>query len=223
MRQQRPRGTTTRESVVSAALDVVDEVGFDALTIRAVAAAVNAPPMSLYTHFANKEELLDLMYLEVSHRLYPDSGEARWQTELVALARHVRVTLLAHPRWTPILSRPAPPVPPTGVSARERLLKLMVAAGMSPAGALSGVTSAVLGTIGFVLLELKFSGTDGESTLGRRFDRLKEWFEEHPVAEIEPTTREAFAAAASFDMGAAYENLLQTIIAGLEHPPTSAS
>jgi AcrR family transcriptional regulator len=202
---------------VNAALDVVDDVGFDALTIRAVATAVNAPPMSLYTHFANKEELLDFMYLEVSHRLYPDSGQATWQSELLALARHVRKTLLAHPRWTPILSRSAPPVPATGISARERLLTLMVAAGMSPAASLSGVTSAVLGTIGFVLLELRFSGTDGESTLGQRFERLKEWFKEHPQPEVEPTTRAAFARAPSFDLGAAHEAMLQTLVAGLEH------
>ena len=216
MRQQRPRGTTTRDSVVNAALAVVDEVGFDDLTIRAVATAVNAPPMSLYTHFANKEELLDLMYLEVSHRLYPDSGEATWQAELFALGRHVRKTLLAHPRWTPILSRPAPTPPPTRASARERLLSLMVAAGMSPAAALSGMSSAVLGTIGFVLLEVTFQGNDGESTLGRRFQGLKAWFDEHQLPEVEPTTRAALARAPSFEMGAAHDSLLQTLIAGLE-------
>lgn len=206
---------------MNAALDVVDQVGFDDLTIRAVAAAVSAPPMSLYTHFANKEELLDLMYLEVSHRLYPDSGEVTWQAELLALARHVRKTLLAHPRWTPILSRPAPTAPPTRVSARERLLSLMVAAGMSPTAAFSGMSSVVLGTIGFVLLEVTFQGADGESILGRRFQGLKTWFDEHQVPEVEPTTRAAFARAPSFEMGAAHDSLLQTLIAGLEQriPP----
>lgn len=216
MRQQRPRGTTTRESVVSAALDVVDSVGFDALTIRAVAAAVSAPPMSLYTHFANKEELLDLMYLEVSHRLYPDLGQATWQAELLALSRHVRATLLAHPRWTPILSRSAPPATPSRVSGRERLLKLMVADGFAPESALGGLSACVLGAIGQVLLEVTFRADDGESTLGRRFQRLKGWFDEHEELETEPTTRQAFANAPSFDMSATFEFMLQTLIAGLE-------
>jgi AcrR family transcriptional regulator len=217
MRQQRPRGTTTRESVVNAALDVVDDVGFDDLTIRAVATAVSAPPMSLYTHFANKEELLDLMYLEVSHRLYPDSGEATWQAELVALSRHVRATLLAHPRWTPILSRPAPPAPPSRVSWRERLLKLMVADGLTPEDALGGLSSGLFAAIGQVLLEVTFRGADGESTLGRRFLGLKTWFDQHEVADVEPTTRQAFAQARAFDMNATFEFMLQTLIAGLEH------
>lgn len=202
---------------MSAALGVVDDVGFDALTIRAVAAAVSAPPMSLYTHFANKEELLDLMYMEVSNRLYPDSGEATWQSELLALARHVRVTLLAHPRWTPILSRAAPPPPPTSASPRERLLGMMVTAGMSPTAALAGLSSAVLATIGFVLMELTFSGADGESNVGRRYDHLKSWFDEHRVPEVEPTTREAFARAPRFKMSDAHETIVQTLIAGLDN------
>lgn len=202
--------------MVSAALDVVDEVGFDALTIRAVAAAVSAPPMSLYTHFANKEELLDLMYLEVSHRLYWDSGEPTWQAELLALSRHVRMTLLAHPRWTPILSRAAPPAPPSRVSGRERLLKLMVDDGLSPEVALSGVSAGVLGAIGLVLLEVTFRAEDGESTLGRRFERLRTWFDEHQVPEVEPTTRQAFARAPGFQMEHVCEFSVQTLIAGLE-------
>jgi len=202
---------------VSAALDVVDDVGVDALTIRAVAAAVRSPPMSLYTHFANKEELLDLMYLEVSQRLFPDSAAPTWQEELRALARHIRVTLLAHPRWTPILSRSARLSPPTGVLARERLLGLMVGAGMSHAAALSGLSSAMLGTIGFVLVERTFSAADGESVLDRRFASLKTWFDEHRLAEVEPTTREALARAPRFNMNDAHEAMLQTLIAGLEH------
>jgi len=212
MRQQRPRGTTTRESVVNAALEVVDDVGFDALTIRAVATAVSAPPMSLYTHFANKEELLDLMYLEVSRRLYPDSGHATWQAELLALVRHLRATLLAHPRWTPILSRRTPPRP---MPVRERLLTLMVEGGMSPAAALSGLSSALVGAIGFVLVELTFREADGESSFGRRFDRTKIWLDEHHAAEVEPTTREAFARVSAFDHGKIFEFALQTLVAGL--------
>ena len=68
MRRQRPRGTTRPEAVVDAALKVVDEVGVDGLTIRAVAGLVGAPPMSLYTHFDNKEGLLDFMNAEISRR-----------------------------------------------------------------------------------------------------------------------------------------------------------
>ena len=170
MRQQRPRGTTTRDSVVSAALDVVDRDGYDGLTIRAIAALVGAPPMSLYTHFANKEELLDLMYQEVTRRLYVDSGNEAWQAEMLAIAQNVRATLLAHTGWTHLLSRRAPP---TSVPVRERLLALMVQGGMSSSGALRSLSSVIASAIGLTLFELTFMEPDGSSRLTQRLDALK--------------------------------------------------
>ena len=212
MRQQRPRGTTTRESVVSAALDIVDRVGVDNLTIRAVAGAVGAPPMSLYTHVANKEELLDLVYLEVSRRLYPDSGLPTWQAELSALARHLRTTLLTHPSWTPILSRRVAVV--SSVAVRERILKLMVEAGMSADEALAGFTAVVLAVIGLVLVEFTFRAGDGSSALGRRFERLKIHFQENEEAQ-QPTTRQAFVRSPDFAVERSFELMLTTLISGL--------
>jgi DNA-binding transcriptional regulator YbjK len=47
MRKQRPRGTITRDAVVSAGLVVADRDGVEQLTIRAVADQVGAPAMSL--------------------------------------------------------------------------------------------------------------------------------------------------------------------------------
>ena len=213
MRQQRPRGTTTRDSVVSAALGVVDQVGLPALTIRAVAAAVNAPPMSLYTHFSTKEELIDLMYVAVADRLYVDSGHDTWQAELSALGHHVRETLLAHPRWAPILSRPSTP---TAVGVRERVLAMMVANGFSAPAALSGLSSVVLSTIGLVLVELTFRDADGGSTLSGRFERLKALFDSDAARGSAPTTSEAFARVPAFDLSAHFDFSLRTLISGLE-------
>src|SRR3954470_20994322 len=212
-RQQRPRGATTRDSVVNAAFEVVDKVGFEALTIRAIAGVVGAPPMSLYTHFANKEELLDLMYVEMARRLYPDSGEPTWQTALTAMARHLRKTLLAHPHWTPLISRQAPPTP---MPSRERLLKLMVEAGMSFDIAVQGMSAALVSSIGLTLVELTFRDADGSSTFGRRFERPRSWLETEGDPQLEPTTREAFARMRSFEFEKSFEFTVKTMIGGLE-------
>ena len=212
MRQQRPRGTTTREAVVNAALQVVDRVGVDALTIRAVATAAAAPPMSLYTHFANKEELLDLMYAEMSRRMYADTGHDTWQAELHGLAQQVRATLLAHPRWANLLSRPTPG---TSAVVRERLLAMMTASGMQPAGALRCFSTAMVVAIGLSLVELTFREPDGASSFARRFERLRTWFEQEGTAG-EPLSREAFAASHRFDLGETFELAIRTLIAGTE-------
>lgn len=166
--------------------------------------------MSLYTHFANKQELLDLMYAEISQRLYPDSGHATWQDELEALALHVRRTLLSHPHWTPLLSRPAPPA---AVPVRERILELMVAAGMPADRALARLTSAILVTFGLTFVELTFRGADGSSSLERRFEQAKAAFAEDKAATQNPTTRSAFADA-SFEHEGTFRRTLEALIRG---------
>lgn len=216
MRQQRPRGTTTRDSVVSAALDVVDRDGYDGLTIRAIATLVGAPPMSLYTHFANKEELLDLMYQEVTRRLYVDSGNATWQVEMLAIAHNVRATLLAHTGWTHLLARRAPPTP---VPVRERLLALMVQDGMSSSGALRSLGSVIGSAIGLTLFELTFMEPDGSSRLTQRLDALKDWLVAGGKGDIEPTTRQAVTQGPRFDFKSSFDFTLATLIAGLSVSP----
>lgn len=224
MRHQRPRGSTTREAVVSAALDVVDSVGVEALTIRAVARAVGAPPMSLYTHFANKEELLDLMYAEVSRRLYPDSGQATWDAELRALGRHMRATLMQHPRWTPLLSRHAVTLV---VPVRERVLKLMLESGVAAHDALPRLTTVFLVSLGLCLAELHFRNPDGSSQLTRRFERVKaELATTGAVGAVadEPTSRDAFARMGKLDLSRSFELAIDMLIAGIGVlPPSDAT
>ena len=134
---RRPRGATRQSDVVGAALAVADQAGIDRLTIRAVARVAKVPTMSLYSHFASKSELLDLMYGELVLRLFVDEPHATWQAGLLAACARIREVLLAHPRWVPLLSRPAPPI---AVPWRERVLGLMVADGFTPESAFAAIS-----------------------------------------------------------------------------------
>ncbi len=186
----------------------------EALTIRAVARAVGAPPMSLYTHFSNKEALLDLMYAEVSRRLYPDSGQPTWQAELVTLGKHIRATLMEHPRWTPLLSRHTEPL---RVPVRDRMLALMIASGIAPHTALRSLATVFLVAIGLCLTELHFRAPDGTSELTRRFERLKAQFgaEASDRASEEPTSRDAFGKVARLELSESFELSLEMLVAGI--------
>ena len=168
--------------------------------------------MSLYTHFANKEELIKLMYVAVTTRLYVDSGCQTWQTELSALGHHIRETLLAHPRWTPILSRRSVP---TIVGVRERVLAMMAANGFTAQAALAGLSTIVLSTIGLVMVELTYLEPGGGSALTGRFNRLKALMDESETREA-PTTRAAFANAPDFELKSLFDFSIETLIVGLE-------
>jgi AcrR family transcriptional regulator len=174
MRTQRPRGTTTREAVVNAALAVADQDGLDHLTIRAVADRVGAPPMSLYTHFSNKNELLDLMLAEIATRMYLCEWHPTWQAELIAMGRRVHRLFTEHPAWIQLLTRP------TWIAempVREHLLELMAEDGIRAADGLLVLSSAVLTVLGLVLVEHTLTGPDGECVVEKNFEHLKKWIE----------------------------------------------
>jgi len=89
-----------REMVARAALDVLDEVGLDGLTMRRLAAYLDIQNPSLYWHFTNKQELLncmaELMFAEIFAELqYPEQSQD-WADWLAAFARLFRKAMLAH-------------------------------------------------------------------------------------------------------------------------------
>ncbi len=53
--------TLSREAIAAAALQIVDEEGLDAMTMRRVAEALGTGAASLYAHVASKEELVELV------------------------------------------------------------------------------------------------------------------------------------------------------------------
>ncbi len=94
-----PRPALTRRRIVLKALNLVEEHGLDALTMRRVASALAVTPMSLYNHVADKAELVDLMvdFLigDVVAKLPQDHGD--WEAKLRAQARHNHDMWRAHP------------------------------------------------------------------------------------------------------------------------------
>jgi AcrR family transcriptional regulator len=213
MRRQRPRGTTTREDIVGAALAVIDTVGVDRLTIRSVAKLAGAPPMSLYTHFSNKQELLDLVYTELTRRLYGDpSTSTRWQDALLELSRHARSVLIEHPRWISILSRPSAQ---TAVPSRERVLKQMVDDGLTPEGAMAALASVMMTTVGLVLVDVTLREPDGQAAMSKRFDRLRAWAEAEQGNDS-PVTRAAASRLRRLNLEENFLLAMRSMIAGLD-------
>lgn len=171
--------------------------------------------MSLYTHFANKEELIDLMYSEVASQLYADTGHDSWEDELLALGHQMRAVLLQHPRWIPLLSRPAPAAT---VAIRERVVRMMTDAGQTPELALRVLSSIVLVAVGLTLVELTFRDPNGESSFGNRFNRLKTWFENDSSLGESPLAKVAFSKMPRLDLSETFDLSIKALIEGMGVP-----
>jgi len=74
--QTEPRIPLSRERVLQAAIELADEGGIEALTMRKLARALGVEAMSLYNHVANKGDLVDgIVDLVISEVELPASAE----------------------------------------------------------------------------------------------------------------------------------------------------
>ncbi len=141
----------TRGRIVATALALADADGLDAVSIRRVAAALRARPMSLYTHIASKDDLVALMLDEVSGELLveeplPDD----WRAALSAIARRSHAVYVAHPWMLQTFGRAAR-VGPNLLRRAEQSAAAVAALGAEPADAWTALTIVHEWTIGHAL------------------------------------------------------------------------
>jgi len=110
-----------RERIVAAAVALADEGGLEAVSLRKVAARLNAGPMRLYGFIATKEELFDLMMDEVQAEILPDEPPAHWREALSGLAHRTRRAALRH-EWLADLLGGRPSPGPNGLAVTESTL-----------------------------------------------------------------------------------------------------
>jgi AcrR family transcriptional regulator len=139
MHKTRIPPTLTHQALLDAALAVVDAVGIDALTIRSVATAAKLTPLSLYSYFVRKDQLLDSLAEGLGVTLLDGIGSDDWQTDLAQLCQNIRCMLLASPRRFPLLSRWIAGFPRPALG---RLLDALVTDGLSEAAAVHTMIDA---------------------------------------------------------------------------------
>jgi AcrR family transcriptional regulator len=93
-----PSTTTPRETLLDAALRLLEERGPGALRIRDLAAATDKSTMGVYTHFGSKQGLLEQVYLHgfrlLEDRLSAVPADGRGRQELLTFALAYRAFAL---------------------------------------------------------------------------------------------------------------------------------
>jgi AcrR family transcriptional regulator len=93
------REPLTRDRIVDAAMRVLVDQGYDAVSMRKVAQALGTGPASLYAHVANKRELDQLLVDRAAHEMnLPEEPDPdRWQEQLKDAMREMLRALRANP------------------------------------------------------------------------------------------------------------------------------
>lgn len=153
--------------IVSTALALVEAEGFDALTMRRVAAALGTGPASLYAHVRNKADLDDLLIGTLSKNVVvpvPDAG--RWREQVLDVCGQLRDEFLRYPG----IARAALSAPPADLDTlriTEGLLGLFLAGGV-PVRAAVWAIDAVLLYVSAYTFESSLRGEmDGAEMLAR--------------------------------------------------------
>ncbi|MGW0806140.1 TetR/AcrR family transcriptional regulator [Nonomuraea sp. NPDC002799] len=110
-----------RERIVAAAIALADEGGLEAVSLRKVAARLNAGPMRLYAYIATKEELFDLMVDEVHAEILPEEQPGDWREALRTHAHLTRQATLRH-EWLADLLGGRPTLGPNALAVTEATL-----------------------------------------------------------------------------------------------------
>ncbi|MFF3326330.1 TetR/AcrR family transcriptional regulator [Streptomyces sp. NPDC002889] len=124
----RPRGpkpALSVDAIVDAAIEVADEQGMAALSMRAVGERLGRTAMALYTYVPNKTELIDLMHdralAELPTTYATDEG---WRAATTRWAGDTWAFYLRHP-WVLQVSQARPALGPHEYAALETVVGIL--------------------------------------------------------------------------------------------------
>lgn len=186
-RARRDQPVLSRDQIVREALALLDADGIEALSMRKLGARLNAGATSLYTHVANKDELLALVVDEVFGELpLPDAtgGEdpAVWRKALEETAEGMRACILRHPWMVSVMGDVGMIYfGPSWMRLSESVLALMETAGFEAREANEAMSLLMGYVIGTATVEASWLSALTKS--GRSED---EW-----IAEMMPSVIEA--------------------------------
>jgi AcrR family transcriptional regulator len=90
------RAGLDREEVVRVALELLDEVGLDGLTMRSLGERLGVKAASLYWHLRDKDELAELLLEAINAEIRDPDPALPWRAQVEQLAWEWRRVLLAH-------------------------------------------------------------------------------------------------------------------------------
>ena len=120
----------TRDRIVRTAVALADRSGFESLSMRKLADQLDAAPMALYRHVANKEDLLDGMIdIVFSEIEFPSDGD--WRLAMRKRAISTREALRRHQWAIGLMESPKRPGPANLAQHNATLACLRTEAGLS--------------------------------------------------------------------------------------------
>jgi AcrR family transcriptional regulator len=141
------------DRIVTAALQIVDEDGAQALSMRTLAQRLDSGTATLYRHFNSRADLIAHVVDLVSGSVEIDPvklSKMPWQQACKAFARAMFDALRRHPNVAPLMAEDVP-IGPNAMAARERLIALLLNNGFPPKLAARSYATLARYILGFAI------------------------------------------------------------------------
>jgi len=203
------RGQLSRSRILAAALELVDQDGLEALTMRRLADQLKVDPMSIYNYVEGKEALLDGVAEALWEKVELPSESADWKEALRSFALHLRSLAHAHPQAYGLLCRACLSEP--ALRTMDVSLAALERAGLDRPRAAEMLRTLFSYAVGYGLLELSAAAPTGSTELERLVNLTRAVPPEAPVHLVEVAR-----LIADCDMDYQFQLGLDLILAGLE-------
>ena len=179
-----------REQVVEAALELLDEVGLDGFTTRALTDRLGVQRGALYWHVKSKQELLAAVTELVVRPVFanPDDEAGDWADDLEEFAHRLRAAMLAHRDGARLVAQHVT-LSGAGIELMERGLARFTRQGIPMAVAARWSDIVASYVTGFVLQEQSVPG-EIPIDLDEAGPELREFLGSH-----HPSSADTFAAS----------------------------
>jgi AcrR family transcriptional regulator len=123
--------THSRDEITAAAVAIADTDGLAAVSIRRVAAAIEAGAMSLYSYVPDKETLIELMIDRVSGEIELVEPSGQPLNDLITYARSSLAMMRCHP-WLPGALAARQTLGPSALAGMEHVLAILAPTALDP-------------------------------------------------------------------------------------------
>jgi AcrR family transcriptional regulator len=161
------RARFTVDEIATAALEIVDQAGLEALSMRSLAAALGTGPMTMYNYVADKEGLEELVVAAVVAGMTVPGPTDDWRRDVHAVATAMWRAIRAHREAIPlVLTRRMSS--PTGFAIADALIAALGRAGLADAERLSAFHAVLALVTGAAQAELAGPLTGGAAEAAAR-------------------------------------------------------
>jgi AcrR family transcriptional regulator len=169
--RSRGRPALPLDRIFAAALELVDEQGADALSMRSLAQRLGSGTATLYRHFASRSELVallvDRMIGEIDVRTV---ASLPWQQACMSFAQSMFDALGRHGNVASLLIGHIP-VGPNALAQRELVLSVLLDNGFAPAVAAHAYATLSHYVLGFAI-QHSMATDDHDAELSSAFHQL---------------------------------------------------